>query len=756
MNGVAEALLEELLAQSRAQTQILQQLARGFSGTTGSGSGGSGGGLTASFGAANIAVKALSAGFNLLSSIVSSVFKIFGTIVGTAFNLVSAFNKLGEQALKTGIGLADLFRSLEGALSNIPILGKVMGFFADLASNADLILNSYRNLSRSGATFGGSLLDVVRAAKTTNLTLDQLNRTLSENRQAFAILGAGNVQEGFNKFIATQNRLMGPDSEYRRQLLGLGITAEEAAGFIGTMTRSQGVMGRNREIDENKLARQTNDYILQLDTLTRLTGIQKDQLDATIKKAQEDQLFQTFLDTLTEDQRKVAEQMIASAAPFGEEAVREVQARLRGLDVPVTEFGRSIAALNNGAMLDGRNLRDVMYNATKNTDGFTVGLEFMANASRGLGETLSTIPKELIATGMFSKIPQSLIAFDRSIREKGIAATIEEITKKQKEASEGNAGAQADANLRVQQLGLAFAQVSLKLQGMFYPIMLSVFGGIEDFASEMTSLVDALTSSEGFKNTIKSVTEWFKNAFREVGAAFSQGGLKGGFSKIFEKIGEGFSIVWNEIKDPVIDAFEGLINWLKPYFGDLMDFIYDSLMNKLLPGGKEEREAVSRMNSARRQMEYINTLLPDTIKGSKEQLALSAKFAEQQAKYNEAKSAWDKMDKRNTEERVSTWSVAGGGAPVIIPEKRHSGTIGMTGNWWEETSGPLNVQAGETVLTQSQLSQIVDTAGSNKLAVQVERLNTLSVEMLVYLKETAQNTRDSVKATKKLNGNTLA
>ena len=80
----------------------------------------------------------------------------------------------------------------------------------------------------------------------------------------------------------------------------------------------------------------------------------------------------------------------------------------------------------------------------------------------------------------------------------------------------------------------------------------------------------------------------------------------------------------------------------------------------------------------------------------------------------------------------------------------------MTGSWWEKESGPVNIQAGESVLTQSQLSQIVDTAGSNKLAEQIERLNSLSAEMLVYLRETAQNTRDTTRAARSLNGNVLA
>ena len=44
MNGTAEAILDELLKNSKAQTEILKKLAQSFKPTTGGGSGGPGGG----------------------------------------------------------------------------------------------------------------------------------------------------------------------------------------------------------------------------------------------------------------------------------------------------------------------------------------------------------------------------------------------------------------------------------------------------------------------------------------------------------------------------------------------------------------------------------------------------------------------------------------------------------------------------------------------------------------------------------------
>lgn len=608
MNGAAEAILEELLAQSKTQTQLLQQLARNFTGGGGGGGGGvigAAASVASSFGALNVVTKVIAGLFNGLSNIVSTVFKLFGAAVGIVTNVVQAFDNLGKIALETGAKLSDFFKALE----SIPIIGGVAKFFKGLIEGQETLLKYYRDFSKSGVTFSGNLLDLVQAARTTSLTLGELQAVLNTNRDAFAILGGGNVQAGYEKFITTQNRLMAVGSGFREQLLGLGVTSEQAAGFLGTLIRSQGVMSKNREIDESKLAKQTSEYILQLDALTRLTGIQKEELDATIKKAQQDQLFQTFMDTLTPVQRRVADQMIRAAAPFGDEAVQAVKARLRGLDAPVTEFENQIVALGGSSVLAGSGLRDILYSATESTDGFTAGLEFMANVASGVGGAMADIPDELKATGIFSKIPQSLLSLDRSIQQVGLAKALEEVKKQQKDAADGSAKDTAAMQLRIQQLGLVISSVSQTLRGAFAPIIMELAGGMAELAEGLVGVIDELVKSDGFKETVAAVTNWFRTAFTDIREAFKEGGLKGGLTMMFEKLSDGFSAMWEVVKGPIKSAFMSLIDWLKPYWGDLMDSLLggvaDWIYEKTGFGTAPEiRKLEDKMASVMRHAEY--------------------------------------------------------------------------------------------------------------------------------------------------------
>jgi hypothetical protein len=119
-------------------------------------------------------------------------------------------------------------------------------------------------------------------------------------------------------------------------------------------------------------------------------------------------------------------------------------------------------------------------------------------------------------------------------------------------------------------------------------------------------------------------------------------------------------------------------------------------------------------------------------------------------------TGWKDMDKQTLMELFKMdyekRGGAGGGRGMMNPEVRHSGTIGMTGNWWEKKDATLNVQAGESVVTQSQMEQIVNTASQSGMAQSIQQLNSLTAQMLAVMKQTADNTKRTYDATRALNG----
>jgi hypothetical protein len=243
-------------------------------------------------------------------------------------------------------------------------------------------------------------------------------------------------------------------------------------------------------------------------------------------------------------------------------------------------------------------------------------LQFLGGAAENLGGFLKSVPAELLASGALKNIPPAMISFERAIREKGLAAALKEIETQQRTAAQGTAARNSEAQLRVQRLGLAIASVSGKIQEVFAPIILELSSGMAELVEGLVGVVDELISSDGFKETVKAVTNWFKTAFVDISNAFKEGGLKGGLTTMFDKLAEGFSTMWDVVKGPIKSAFMSLIEWLKPYFGDLMDSILggvsDWIYQKTGYGTAPEiRKLEDKMASVLRHAEYAAMSSPE-------------------------------------------------------------------------------------------------------------------------------------------------
>jgi hypothetical protein len=96
-----------------------------------------------------------------------------------------------------------------------------------------------------------------------------------------------------------------------------------------------------------------------------------------------------------------------------------------------------------------------------------------------------------------------------------------------------------------------------------------------------------------------------------------------------------------------------------------------------------------------------------------------------------------------------------GMAPPVLPQ-RHSGTLGMTGNWWEKENQVVELQAGETVATPSQIAQIVGSASQNGFAQGISALNNTMNTLIAISRKIEENSRANVSATKQLSNNAFA
>ena len=300
MNGATEATLQDLLRAAEARNVTLEKILAAL--TSGAGGGGGGGG--AAGGLAGIAKSAgpASAALSALGTVVGGVGSLIGSVLGVMGNILGKvvtgltdtarhLKDLAIQAAEGTVRMSELFN----AFRDLPFfLGNLASLFSGIIGYYERQLDVYVKLTQSGASFSGSL-DIMRAAAAkSNLTLSEFSSVVSANSEVFAMMG-DTVQGGITRFADAQSKLMGPGSKYYESIIGLGVTNEQAAKYMTSTIIAQGYMNNKQKLTTEQLAAQTYSYIVQLDTLSKLTGKRKEQVDEEVRRYEQQGKVQAYL-----------------------------------------------------------------------------------------------------------------------------------------------------------------------------------------------------------------------------------------------------------------------------------------------------------------------------------------------------------------------------------------------------------------------------------------------------------------------------
>ena len=200
---------------------------------------------------------------------------------------IAAFDQLGENirdASSATIGIAKAFYKGEGTISSYTenLSGK-FGLFGDTIAGTGRLLDTniemFRQLSKTGANFGQSIIQLRTAAANAALPLDDFVQLVGANSQALAAL-SGSATQGA-EFIAGLGNALRTDAV--PQLATLGFTVDE---INETLLLNLDRQRRFGTLDRNATQFNIDSAIRfgkQLDSLSKLTGIQRDQLRANIE-----------------------------------------------------------------------------------------------------------------------------------------------------------------------------------------------------------------------------------------------------------------------------------------------------------------------------------------------------------------------------------------------------------------------------------------------------------------------------------------
>jgi hypothetical protein len=757
MSGVSDAILEELLAVAKTQNVNLAAMVKSMNATSfgNNSSGGGFAGVAAGLGkvsvasvGASLAFGALQVAGNFVSGVLSTLGTIVGGIIGTFSNLVTSMYNLGKATALAGTKLSEFYDAFKG----IPLLGNLFGLLGDYTRYQEGLLNTFQQISKNGALFSGSLTDMKASASKAFLGIEEFGQVVKENSEIFATMGTATT--GVRKFVEIQNKLL--TGEYGDSIRGLGFTAKDTAELIASYGRSQGTMNKQGMQNTAEVTKSVAAYAAELSTLSQLTGESNEEIRKKLEKDQQDAVYQNFLSNLKKEEADVITAAVAARNQAqGAESAQSLRNAFMGLNAILTPAQGALQQMTGGLLL-ANNAATVDAAKRGSTMEQIRNLELKQSQ-----ESAGIVRKNLIifgATGaalrddIISQAVGTIVKF--GITQENVEKNVKTAAQESAKTKKSEAQALETAQQRVRAFGESMMNLVYGVIAPFVPTLQQLANFAKDLVVGFLDLTASIVGSKGFKDSVKDVTNWFSNTFNDLKNSYKEGGFKALLTTLFAKIKEAFtgaanSDLWNKtLKPALVEVWD---NVLKPAFIGLMDLMWGAFKEWLF-GGPSAAEL--REKGQTKKDEKVQGKVNDASWKDAATMELMKKYGEDPILKSKIGSGDFERDvMKRVEELKAEAAAAAAKNNSATPVKKHSGTLGTTGNWWEKSDVVAEIQQGESVVTQSQMEQIVGTASQSGLAQSIQQLNSLTAQMLTQMKQTAEYTRRNYDATRALGGN---
>jgi len=272
---------------------------------------------------------------------------------GTGFSSSGKAGKsakeFAEQISTVGGGFKDLASTLNNAASGIPIVNKFAGALNSGVQYLENTADTFRTLSKIGGGASGQLFELRKLAADSGLSLDQFAGMVARNSELLAGF-AGGVTEG-EKRVAQAGQALFQDGLIEK-FVNLGYSVEEAIEFNLKQTQLQRRRFMLEETSATDQAAEAARYAKSLQTISKLTGKQADQLQDEMQAAQADGAVRAKLRMLEKQgitgaskANQQAMEGMAGASSAQKLAMKEILT----LGAPVSQAAKNFVAANGAA-----------------------------------------------------------------------------------------------------------------------------------------------------------------------------------------------------------------------------------------------------------------------------------------------------------------------------------------------------------------------------------------------------------------------
>lgn len=296
-------------------------------------------------------------------------------LAGRAADVLGA--KIGQAANSlTGMidslaNVGDSLTQAAGTMRHIPVVGGILsGVFNAVAGAADKTVGAYQNAASVGATFGGSIQDMSRAASSAGMTLEKFAQMIQSNGEGLMLLG-GTTEQGAKRFsqLSKSMQASGLTSELNR----MGYSTAQVNDGILKYATLMGRTGALQRMSTDQIAKGSAGYLKELDALAKITGqtreAKQQEMDALmaegkvraalagIEDPEQQKKMLAYITSFPKEAQGAIADMISTGSITSEEAVK-FAALMPGAAEQAMSFGRTLQSggkISDQAMNQARN-----------------------------------------------------------------------------------------------------------------------------------------------------------------------------------------------------------------------------------------------------------------------------------------------------------------------------------------------------------------------------------------------------------------
>ena len=466
-------------------------------------------------------------------------YQVIGEQIKTREKQIETNEKFNEITKKVGqsfVGLGKAAFEGQGSISAFTDNIKGLGL---LGNRLDVNIETFRQLSQTGANFGQSIVTLRAAAADAALPLDEFATLVANNSANLAAL-FGSTTQGAQRIaeLGRITREVGID-----RLAPLGFTVDEINETLLLNLDAQRRTGVLGQLSDTQRINSAIAFAEELDRLAKLTGQQRDELRAAIESQRANERFQAALQGQTEETRRRLQGFAATVEGISPQLAEGFQDLIANAGVPVTESALALVQNIPGA-------RGVINDLIAGVISSEQALVRIRDISAGSIDRF----RQATVTGQveFLQLQGGIIELGRRITDTG--AVFDE----QNKSATSLVSNLTTFEQATKVLSSQFQQIETGLLQAFGPLLGGLVGGIQGTFGAGGALAVALGKAPGltaglltaglvgkvlFKESIQIGIIAAGTALGQSGVIKALGGLRGAFNTGLKGLGKGLGAI---------------------------------------------------------------------------------------------------------------------------------------------------------------------------------------------------------------------